>query len=527
MDGSQDADTENQKIARISWDESEQNPSFFKFPVIGKFRGSRIARRIVLYNLISLSVLLVSLIGALQIGSASLLQTEERLNTVSRLVTSQLEAGQIPEFETNLELRLYNEGEFIPLETAGLSISEQSGVSVFVRSILGRGATQEAAEPAVDLNSVYQNLATSDVSFPRRQMVSVGSYENQMIVDRHEVSRGPFTGQVLLASTPLGQVDTILQAYRDRVIQVFLTSVAFAVGLSIILAYSIATPIHNLAEAAEKGQDRTDPNRFQERVVFPKFHGRPDEIGRLSLAMRDMTKDLYDQIEHNQRFAADVTHEIKNPLASINSAVQGLSYVKRDEDRTKLQDVIQDDVNRIDRLVSDISQASKLDADLVRAQRVSFDLGGLLETITGFHLVEAEQRGIKLVFKEPEPQLFYIGVEQRLAQVFSNLVSNAVSICDAGDTVTTWTFMTEENIFIMVEDTGPGIPEENIEDIFKRFYTSRSSGSSGQNSGLGLSISRQIVAAHDGKIWAENIYENEAATGPRMGARFIVSLPRA
>ncbi|MEO0343785.1 MAG: ATP-binding protein [Pseudomonadota bacterium] len=519
-------DEENQRASRISWAEDERSPSLL-LPVIRRFRGSRIARRIILYNLISLSVLMLMFVALTQYEASSIRQEEQVLGITTDLLEHQVQTGADVSNARGFEVRLYRDGRYDVLHSAGVFLRPDAFILDSLRSLVRFSGNAEPLELRSSFDMLLDTVAANPGLYPKRLSVQNGSLRNTVVAERREIAFGPNAGQILVVSSPLGLVEARAQLLRERLTQAFLASIALAMILSLILAYSLATPIHNLADAAERGHRDMESPGEANPIKIPNLYGRPDEIGRLSIAMRDMTNTLYNQIEHNQRFAADVTHEIKNPLASMSSAVQGLQNVRNDTERTRLETVLRQDVNRIDRLITDISQASKLDADLVRAERDSFDMGKLLEQIVSFHRLEANERGVTILHRAPSPDLFYIGVEQRLAQVFSNILSNAVTICDAGDTVTIWSFQTETNFFIMVEDTGPGIPEDNLDDIFDRFYSNRSEGTFGRNSGLGLAISRQIVAAHFGKIWAENVYDNDDPTGPRRGARFIVSLPRA
>jgi two-component system sensor histidine kinase ChvG len=261
-------------------------------------------------------------------------------------------------------------------------------------------------------------------------------------------------------------------------------------------------------------------------VVIPDFKGRPDEIGRLSTALRGMVAALYDRIDANEQFAADVAHEIKNPLASLRSAVVTLTMAKKDEQRARLIEVIDHDVRRLDRLVSDISNASRLDSELVKDEQEQFDLVPMVRGLSEYLGSQAQSKGIDFIVDLPEQQIIINGLEARLAQVFVNLIGNAISFCQEGDAVRIWVRMRDLRVLIVVEDTGPGVPEQALEKIFKRFYSERPAADFGNNSGLGLAISKQIVEAHNGVIWAENIRPTHAAPdSPPLGARFVVGLP--
>jgi two-component system sensor histidine kinase ChvG len=297
-------------------------------------------------------------------------------------------------------------------------------------------------------------------------------------------------------------------------------------GLSLMLASTIANPLSDLAAAAELGRDRDARKMAPGRVRIPDLAARPDEIGRLSVAMRGMVAALYDRIDANEQFAADVSHEIKNPLASLRSAVGTMRVAKRDDQKEKLLEVIEHDVRRLDRLVSDISNASRLDSELVKEEEEEFNLVKTLSNLADHLGQQANQKGVEFITDFPGEPILIRGLEARLAQVFVNLITNAVSFCEDGDAVRVWARRRENRVLIVVEDTGPGIPEQALTKVFKRFYSERPQGQFGEHSGLGLAISKQIVEAHGGVIWAENIRPTNAdPTSDPLGARFVVGLP--
>ncbi|WP_127090981.1 sensor histidine kinase [Aquabacter cavernae] len=331
---------------------------------------------------------------------------------------------------------------------------------------------------------------------------------------------------VLLLSTQGGEIDQAVEAERFVIVRVFLVAAAVMVLLSILLAGTIADPVRKLAAAAERVRRRT-----KSRVEIPDFTSRSDEIGHLSGALRDMTSALYNRIEAIESFAADVAHELKNPLTSLRSAVETLPLAKSDTSRARLLEVIQHDVKRLDRLISDISDASRLDAELQRQEADSVDLKQLLEMVVGMAQDVRRDDGVSVALdfeRAPgAPQGFTIpGHASRLGQVVDNLVSNARSFSPEGSTVRVTCRRLKTAIEIRVEDQGPGIRPDAIDRIFERFYTDRPHQGFGQNSGLGLSISRQIVEAHGGRIWAENRTEPDGEGGERiLGARLTVRLP--
>ena len=332
-------------------------------------------------------------------------------------------------------------------------------------------------------------------------------------------------GVVALTSVA-GEIDQLVRNEREQVLQMFVIAILVSIGLSLVLASTIANPLSDLAAAAESGRDRHSRKFAPGRVRIPDLTARPDEIGRLSGALRGMVAALYDRIDANEQFAADVAHEIKNPLASLRSAAGTLRLIKKEEQRATLLDVIEHDVRRLDRLVSDISNASRLDSELVTEEEDTFDLIRMIRALSDHLSHETAAQGIDFLTDLPGDPILIDGLESRLAQVFVNLISNAVSFCEDGDAIRIWVRKRDNRVLVVVEDTGPGIPEEALTKVFGRFYSERPATHFGDNSGLGLAISKQIVEAHGGVIWAENIRPTDAdATSEPLGARFVVGLP--
>ncbi len=336
---------------------------------------------------------------------------------------------------------------------------------------------------------------------------------------------GSPVGVVAVASAA-GEIDALVSAERERVLQMFVVATLVSIGLSIVLASTISNPLSDLAAAAEIGRDRDRRHVGASRVRIPDLTARPDKIGRLSGALRGMVSALYERIDSNEQFAADVAHEINNPLASLRSAVGTLRVAKRPDQRDKLLDVIDHDVRRLDRLVSDICNASRLDSELVKEEETPFDLLKMLDNLCTYLGEQAREKGIDFIADLPQDKVVIHGLEPRLAQVVVNLITNAISFCEEGDAIRVWARRRDNRVLVVVEDTGPGIPDQALSKIFKRFYSERPEGQFGNNSGLGLAISKQIVEAHGGVIWAENIRPTEAdITSDPLGARFVVGLP--
>ncbi|HXQ83185.1 MAG TPA: sensor histidine kinase [Xanthobacteraceae bacterium] len=339
-------------------------------------------------------------------------------------------------------------------------------------------------------------------------------------VQRFRAVRG-----ALMLSTQGADIDDMVEAERLAILKVFLVAAGVMVVLSILLAGTIAEPVRRLAAAAESVR-----RRIRSRVEIPDFTRRRDEIGHLSGTLRDMTNALYSRIEAIESFAADVAHELKNPLTSLRSAVETLPVAKTDESRARLLSIIQHDVRRLDRLISDISDASRLDAELQRQEAAPVDFAKLLATlVAGANEVKRDD-GVKVTlrFEGGGARAFQVpGHDSRLGQIVDNLIENARSFSPPGGTVRVTCRRLRNQVEIFVDDDGPGVRPDVCEKIFERFYTDRPHQGFGQNSGLGLSISKQIAEAHGGTIWVENRTGGPGPDGEPavLGARFIVRLP--
>lgn len=331
---------------------------------------------------------------------------------------------------------------------------------------------------------------------------------------------------VLQLSTQGGDIDKIVAAEQMAILRVFAVAAIVTGILSMLLASTIANPLRRLSAAAVRVR-----RGVKNREEIPDFSERQDEIGNLSVALRDMTNALYNRIEAIESFAADVSHELKNPLTSLRSAVETLPLAKSEESRNRLLAVIQHDVRRLDRLITDISDASRLDAELARVDADRVDLKQFLgELISISKDAARNKREVEIEFRPAKlPQgvkgYYVTGHELRLGQVISNLIDNARSfVPEENGRITVSLSRSGRRNIITLEDNGPGIRPDALERIFERFYTDRPSGEAfGQNSGLGLSISRQIVEAHGGTLTAENIPGTKP--GDIRGARFVVALP--
>ena len=317
-------------------------------------------------------------------------------------------------------------------------------------------------------------------------------------------------------------VDEIIRRERQALAPFILIAIFVSLTSSILLNNLIAQPVRRLARAA----DRVRLSRAR-AISLPQLAHRDDEIGDLTVSLEDMTQSLSERMDALERFAADVAHEIKNPLTSLRSAVETLELVKDPAARERLMAILKNDIQRLDRLVTDISNASRLDAELSREDLRAVDLGRLMGEVVQLYQDTAKPGEAQVTLSAPETlePIMVSGREGPLGQLLRNLVDNARSFSPAGGEVRVKLERGRGEAVITVEDDGPGVPPDNLETIFERFYTSRPKGTAfGGNSGLGLSIARQVAEAQGGSIRAENRTE---ADGVVLGARFIVHLPEA
>lgn len=344
------------------------------------------------------------------------------------------------------------------------------------------------------------------------------------------IQRRGSTEGVLLLSTRPGQIDDILAAERRVIYVLALMALLTALMVSTMLARTIAGPVHRLSAAADNVS-----RSINARADLPDFSDRQDEVGKMAGAIRRMTATLYRRIEASEKFAADVAHELKNPLTAAQSTAESLTYAKTPEQRNQCVTQIRGELKRLNRLITDVANASRLDAELARQTTTPVDVGAVVGNIVDVFrdLGKSEHVSVAL---EIDPSaaaggsLMVRGHDGRLGQVVTNLVDNAVSFSPEGSTVTVAARRVGAEVEFSVQDEGPGMPEDKLEQVFERFYSDRpqSDRTRGKNSGLGLSISREIIAAHNGRIWAENRHgpaTDADPQGPIVGARFVVRLP--
>ncbi|WP_029587721.1 sensor histidine kinase [Bradyrhizobium sp. URHD0069] len=396
---------------------------------------------------------------------------------------------------------------------------------IAIRTWLNRGDLPLYRELGPENGNGYQEVAQS-LKGQKSSMVRVNDRGEVIVSVAVPVQRSRDIRGALMLSTQGDDIDHMVTAERLAILKVGGVASVVMIVLSLLLASTIAGPVRRLADSAERVR-----RRIRTRVEIPDFTRRRDEIGHLSGALRDMTDALYNRIEAIEMFAADVAHELKNPLTSLRSAVETLPLARNENSRSRLLAVIEHDVKRLDRLISDISDASRLDAELQRQDVAPVDLRRLLNTLTSVanetrlgHDIAVEAR---FEGRSPADTFSVPGHDSRLGQVISNLLVNARSFSQSGGKVRIVCRRVKSEIEVVIDDDGPGIREDALERIFERFYTDRPHQGFGQNSGLGLSISKQIIEAHGGRIWAEN---RTGPVGPDgeatvAGARFIVRLP--
>ncbi|MFK7746038.1 MAG: sensor histidine kinase [Roseobacter sp.] len=521
-------------------------------------RTSPLTRKIITFNLIALNILVAGILYLNDSRDRFALQRATSLVSEAELVADVIEA-QLPvgapinmatgdgidvvatleglDLRSGIEVFVFDTSEVLIANTEGRLAADQAAGGSDGNTLLTDGLSWVWAKAS----SVFSNPSEVDqtpLGDKVRPLVSETLAGGTQIRNELDVAGGAlFTVVtpimqadapvgVVAVATAAGEIDNLVRGERERVLQMFVIATLVSVGLSLVLASTIANPLADLAAAAELGRDKNARKMNPGRIRIPDLTARPDEIGRLSGALRGMISALYNRIDGNEQFAADVAHEIKNPLASLRSAVGTLRMVKREDQREKLLDVIDHDVRRLDRLVSDISNASRLDSELVKEEEEPFNVLNTLTNLGQYLGEDARTKGIDFITDLPDNPITVHGLEARLAQVFVNLITNAISFCEDGDAIRIWARQKQNRVLIVVEDTGPGIPDQALSKIFKRFYSQRPDEHFGNNSGLGLAISKQIIEAHGGVIWAENIRPTEAdITSEPLGARFVVGLP--
>jgi two-component system, OmpR family, sensor histidine kinase ChvG len=518
---------------------------------------SPLTRRIVAVNVLPLALLAV---GFLYLGKfeASLVgQQLESLHTQGKIFAAALSEGAVldspgegevllPDLARQMMRRLVE-----PTRTRARLFGIDGTLIADSRLLRGPGAAVEiTALPPPEHNGLLMRGANAIYDWvggwlPHRQQhrlyresTSAAAYGEAELAlqgkSGEAVRNDPRGGLVLSAAVPLQryrqvlgavmlstsdrEINAELRTVRLELLRIFGVALFVTVLLSLYLAGTIARPIRRLAAAAQRARGRGT------RIEIPEMRGRGDEIGELAGSLHEMTAALWQRMSAIESFAADVAHEIKNPLSSLRSAVETAARIDDPAKQRRLMAIIQDDVERLDRLITDISDASRLDAEMSRLELSPTDIGAMLRALVEMHEATRADGSPRLVLERPAARpLIVAGIESRLSQVFLNVIANAVSFSPPEGEIRIRAAPDGRAVLVTVEDEGPGIPEEKLTAIFDRFYSERPAGEKfGIHSGLGLSISKQIVEAHRGRIWAENRTD---AAGRVAGARFLVRLP--
>ncbi len=448
-----------------------------------------------------------------------------------RLISPTRTRARLFDADANLLLdsrHLYSRGQVLrfdlpPVEQEATSWSDWIA-GTFNRMLQQRNLPVYKEAPGGD-GSIYPEVMNA-LTGVRGAVVRINERGELIVSVAVPVQRFRAVLGVLLLSTQAGDIDKIVHAERLAIMRVFGVATLVNILLSLLLSSTIANPLRRLAAAAIRVR-----RGARQREEIPDFAYRQDEIGNLSIALREMTTALYDRIDAIESFAADVSHELKNPLTSLRSAVETLPLAKSEESKQRLTEIIFHDVRRLDRLISDISDASRLDAELARSDSTPVDMQVLLHNMVDIsRQIRSGKKAVEIKLTVDskagsKPSFMVHGHDLRLGQIITNLIENARSFVPENEgRITIKLSQSRGHVSVQVDDNGPGIQAEKIDRVFERFYTDRPEGESfGQNSGLGLSISRQIAEAHGGTLKAENRIDPE--TGKVCGARFTLSLP--
>ena len=514
-----------------------------------RFGGSRLGGFILALNLLSLLILFVGALALNEWRRGLIEARQETLAAQAQLLVQVLGEPQIgvtrgeptPALDP-IEASRWLRDNFIP-EGQRARLFDVDGIVVADSYMVTEAIPGEPLPPALPAGSPpvapdAEDKARDARRLEEAQRALAEEVENALEGHSSATLRTSETGdRVVSVSIPVrhveqvlgvltleaGDVDETLAAQRLALMPFALVALVVSLLSSLLLHLFVARPVMRLSAAA-------DAVRLQRAraISLPDLDHRRDEIGDLARSLETMTETLSDRMDAIERFAADVAHEIKNPLTSIRSALETLPLVRTEAQREKLTALLQQDVRRLDRLITDISNASRLDAELNRDRPRPVDLTVLLREIVEVYEAGMKPDGVHVSFSgSPGEHAVIRGRDGPLGQVFRNLIDNARSFSPPGGQVRVTLSRDEIDpdlpIRVRVEDDGPGIPPDNLETVFERFYTSRPRGTAfGNNSGLGLSIVRQIVEAHGGRVWVEN---RKGPDGGVAGARFEVALP--
>jgi two-component system sensor histidine kinase ChvG len=515
----------------------EPRPSWFPW-----LPGSRLGRLIIALNVLGLAILIAGALVLNELRQGLVNARIDSLTTQGELMASIIDqAATVGEPFPQMDPA--NAGVVLQMlanpKTQRARLFDPSGRPVADSALVADRVEEKALPPArkrgenpmsLDLRPHRGSAATEARAALKREVAQALRGHPVAVLRRSENG-----DRVVSVSIPIQRVQAVLGVLtleandvdaiiaRERMAQVpfYLIAIAVSLASSLLLTRLIAQPVRRLARAADRVR-----LAGARAISLPDLAARDDELGDLTRSLEDMTQALSERMDAIESFAADVAHEIKNPLTSLRSAVETLELVTEPAARTRLLKILQNDVQRLDRLVTDISNASRLDAELSRDAPKPVDLERLVGDIVGLYQVTAKPGEVRVVLHRSgsaEP-LTVLGREGSLGQVFRNLIDNARSFSPPGGEVVVAMQKAAGRVIATVSDSGPGIPAENLETIFERFYTSRPKGAAfGGNSGLGLSIARQIVEAHGGTLQAQN----RTVDGKVIGAIFLLFLPEA
>ena len=461
-----------------------------------------------------------------QLGSAS--------RATMRILTTDLDS-RMRLFDLNGDLMLdtrYLGAGVTPVRVEPLDADQSAGrnmpFSRFFGGLYDADPIETYSEPIVDRADHYP-LMLAPYNGETAQQVQIDEQGELIFLAAIPVQQyRRVIGSLLISRRDNTGVEAAVQQLRDEVSRVTLLTLGVTVVLSMLLASTIARPVRRLAVAANRVA------RSKRRSVqIPDIRHRRDEIGDLSFATRQMTEALWDQLDATDAFAADVSHELKNPLTSLKSAVETLQAYPDSPRRGELLDILNHDIGRMDRLITDISGSSRVDAEISRSEWDALDLLELVKALVDTRPLSKPSSGAQvhlsvLASDAEDGHPFVVrAVEDRILQVMNNLVDNAVTFSPDEGLVAMRVSGDAKRVRLEVLDQGPGVPEHQLERVFQRFYTDRpESDGFGNHSGLGLSIVRQIIDSHNGRVWAENADADDRLLG-FVGAKFIVELPAA
>lgn len=509
-------------VSRTAEAAAEPRSALLGDPRLDKLRWSRrlsLTRRILLVNVLPLALLAGGVIY-LDTYRKSLLDERFKLALVEAQITAEALAGatnrrqealliQIGK-EQRLRLRIYNSDGTLKSDSfalappsfeiaaPGSATTDDFALSVdrWFDRLVGAPVLPDYREPEVDDVGDWPELARAREE-SLTQIVLRDAPDGTHVINA--AAPVGLDGETLLLTRNPVDITESVRAARTTVAIVALLALAVSTLLSLFLARTIVQPLRVLVAAAirvRQGRDR--------QVEVPRLPERGDEIGLLARAVSDMSAALRHRIDAVESFAADVAHEIKNPLASLRSATESLERVEDPELRAQLLAIATHDVRRIDRLVTEISDASRIDAELSRAQFEPVDLARLVRNIAARRRTREENEGRELVIAAPDAACVVSGVALRLERIVDNLVDNAVSFSPPDGRIALALARTDNRVVLTVCDEGPGIPEDKREKVFHRFHSDRPEGEDfGHHSGLGLAIARTIAEAHDGTLTAE------------------------